>query len=81
MLYDISLLFIYFIYSSLDFLIPILLVYTVKPPQDGCSLAVCMSPAGPVPALPIYYSHDLLALIQLVIVLILRPEELHLLVY
>ena len=40
-----------------------------------------MSPAGAVPSLPTHCSHDLLALIQLVIALILRPEELHLLAY
>ena len=26
--------------------------------KDGCSLALCPSPAGPVPASPTPYAHD-----------------------
>lgn len=49
--------------------------------KDGCSLALCTFLAGPVPYSPTPYPHEhACLLLQIVIVLILRPEILHLLV-
>lgn len=84
MLYDTSLLFIYFIYHSLLFPNPISLsclsLQSSHLKMVVLLLCVC-PPAGAVLSLPTHCSHDLLALIQLVIILTLRPEELHLLAY
>ena len=50
--------------------------------QDGRPLALCTSPAGPVPASLTSYSQEgACPLPQLVIVLSLRPKQFHLLVY
>ena len=66
-------------FHSISKVVSVLMGCCMIRPPDGCSLALCTSPAWPASATP--YSHDwpsyILVTAQLVIVLIFRSEHPH----